>query len=192
MQWLRLTKLPVFAEFLIVAGLICLFTPIIWSLQSNNLQSSERKSWDNDQKRGTQSLQYQRYRLIIPKLGLDAVVVEEITESDLNKGPMHMAGTPDPGHPGNCCIAAHKEKWFRGLAKLSNGDTVNLESGKTSYTYKVTGQDVVSPNDIQALADTRSPTLTLITCTGRPFFGSGSGRLLVRAKLASAKQLTKE
>ncbi|MEN6520966.1 MAG: class D sortase [Armatimonadota bacterium] len=192
MQGLRLTKLPVFAEFLIVAGLICLFTPIIWSLRAGNLQSSERKIWDNNQKRGTQSLQPQRYRLIIPKLDLDAVVVEEVSESDLDKGPMHMAGTPDPGHPGNCCIAAHKEKWFRGLARLSSGDIVNLESEKMSYTYRVTGQEVVSPNDIQALADTRSPTLTLITCTGRPFFGSESGRLLVRAKLAAARRITEE
>lgn len=190
MQEVRLTKLPVFANFLIVAGLICLLTPIIWSLQSNILQSSERTAWDSGRKAELQPSDRQRSRLIIPKLSLDAIVVEEVKESDLDKGPMHMAGTPNPGRPGNCCIAGHKEKWFRGLALLSSGDKVILQSGKGNYTYTVTEQEVVNPNDIQALADTRGPTLTLITCTGRPFFGSSSGRLLVRAKLSTAKQVT--
>jgi len=122
-------------------------------------------------------------RLIIPRLKLDAVVVEELNESDLDRGPLHMAGTQRAGRPGNCCIAAHKEKWFRNISKLAPGDKILLQEGKKRFTYVVTGQKVVGGNDIHELANTNAPTLTLITCTGRPFFGSSTDRLLVRARL---------
>jgi sortase A len=187
MQRIRLTKLPVFADFLIFVGILCVLTPIIWSLRLNIYQADERKTWVDEQKRAKSTVEPERWRLIIPELKLDAIVVEETKETDLDKGPMHLAGSPHPGYPGTCSIAAHKEKWFRGLARLSRGDKITLQVDKKSYIYAVTKQEIVAPDDIAALADTPGPTLTLITCTGRPFFGSSSGRLLVRCKLYAVK-----
>lgn len=146
------------------------------------MQSEARQYWVDNNTR-PQADKIPDMRIIIPKLKLDAIVVEEVNESDLDRGPMHMAGTTRAGQPGNCCIAAHKEKWFRGISKLAAGDKVILQEGKRNFTYVVTGQKIIGGNDIHELANTKSPTLTLITCTGRPFLGSSSGRLLVRARL---------
>ncbi|MBI2842956.1 MAG: class D sortase [Armatimonadetes bacterium] len=177
----NLDKSLIIADLAIIAGLICVLVPVAWSFRSSMLQQldraeQERESHPADLRAGS------RMRIIIPKLKLDAVVVEEVQESDLDKGPMHLAGTPRPGLSGNCCIAAHREKWFRRLDRLTAGDEVVIEVGAKSYTYLVTGGRVVRSDDASVLASTDEPVLSLITCTGIPYFGSGAGRLVIRAK----------
>ncbi len=167
-----------------IIGLICLSVPFIWSFRSTLLQAGEQRIWGSHQADKTENKELKYTRIVIPKLGLDALVVDEVYESDLDKGPMRLAGTSHPGQPGNCCIAAHKEKWFRGLGKLKQNDPVILKTTERNYTYVVTQKVIVGANDTTILAGTRETTLTLITCTGRPYFGS-SGRLAVRARLKS-------
>jgi LPXTG-site transpeptidase (sortase) family protein len=77
----------------------------------------------------------------------------------------------------------HKEKWFRGLARIGPGDSVELRTAGKRCVYLVRDIRVVGPNDAWVLADKPGSWLTLITCTGRPYFGSGGGRLIVMAEL---------
>jgi sortase A len=128
--------------------------------------------------------------IIIPRIHLNAAIVEETCAHDLNRGPMHLAGTGLPGQAGNCCIAAHKERWFRGLKKLARGDTVTIQSGDRHYTYSITGRQIVCADNTSTLDRTRTPTLTLITCTGPSYFGRGKGRLIVTGVLKTTKQQT--
>jgi sortase A len=187
MQWLRLRKSLQFVDLVILAGAICLCAPLIWSIRSNILQSKERTAWnaasiiDEVQKTGQNKI-----RLIIPKIKLDAIVVEGIQNSDLDRGPMHIIGTSPPGRPGNCCIAGHKEKWFRKLGKLTTGDSAILQTKKRSYIYVMVNKLVVSGNDISALEDSGQANLVLITCTGPPYMHS-DGRLLVFCRLNAVK-----
>ncbi len=44
---------------------------------------------------------------------------------------------------------------------------------------------VVSPDDISALAASKTPVLTLVTCYPFRFLGSAPNRLVVRARLVS-------
>ena len=57
-------------------------------------------------------------RLLIPRLGLDEVVVEGIGDDALRAGPGHMTGSALPGEPGNSVISAHRDRHFRPLGGL--------------------------------------------------------------------------
>lgn len=183
-----LSKFTRMWDYTIIFGVICLFIPLLWSWRASILQSCERSDWDNQM---TQSVDYDsiKTRMTIPAIGVDAVVVDEVTEADLDRGPMRLAGTVSPGRPGNCCIAAHKEKWFRRLPELKAGDKVLFQTQKTQYTYAVTGQKVVPPTDVSVLDDKQGCWITLITCTGRPYFQSRGKRLVITAMLTKTTKL---
>jgi sortase A len=174
--------LPDLGDALIVLGIIALSVPLIWSLRSTYLQEREESRWKQPLvqiiPRGQkQPVPVQRRiwpptKLVIDKIDLSAVVVEGQSDKDLERGPMHLSGTACPGESGNCCIAAHKEKWFKRLRKLETGDSVTLQTHQRSYTYKITDQKTVSPKDISVLSQSSTPKITLITCTGMPYGGS--------------------
>ena len=58
------------------------------------------------------------------------------------------------------------------------------------YTYRVSQSKIVLPTDVSVLAQTESPTLTLITCTDWDFLRAEySKRLIVTATLASQRRI---
>jgi sortase A len=121
--------------------------------------------------------------LDIPKLGLDKVVVEGTGTGDLRLGPGHYQGTPLPGQPGNAAIAGHRTTYgapFYDLNELSSGDPIYVTTTQGKFLYRVTGSQVVSPNDTAVVAATSTPELTLTTCTPR---FSAAQRLVVHAQL---------
>ncbi len=46
--------------------------------------------------------------LKIPRVGLDQIIVEGVTEHQLAMGPGHYPGTALPGEPGNAAVAGHR------------------------------------------------------------------------------------
>lgn len=125
-------------------------------------------------------------RIIAPTIGLDAFVVElaglDDTEN-LKKGPGHVPGTSLPGEPGNCVISGHRTTYgapFRDIDRLEPGDPVFLRTPRGEFEYRVVDQKVVMPSDLEVLAPTPEPTLTLTAC--HPRF-SASRRLVVTARL---------
>src|SRR5712675_3639399 len=48
-------------------------------------------------------------RLQIPKIQMDAIVVEGASRRELSEGPGHMKLTAQPGEPGNAVITAHRD-----------------------------------------------------------------------------------
>jgi sortase A len=120
----------------------------------------------------------------IPKIHLDIVVVEGVTERDLQKGPGHYPGTPLPGQPGNVVISGHRTTYlhpFRNVDQLVAGDPIYLTTlSGTRYTYLVRNEKTVLPTDIGVIANTPDNRLTLTTCTP-PY--SASHRLIVIAML---------
>lgn len=119
-------------------------------------------------------------RLLIPRLGLDEIVVEGVGVEELNVGPGHLPGSPLPGERGNSVISAHRDRHFLPLAKLAVGDTVVTELGARRSRWLVTGRRVV-PAGKPALFATDEPTLTLTTCWPIAFFGAAPDRLIVTA-----------
>ena len=54
-------------------------------------------------------------RLVIPRLGLDEIVLEGVDGNSLNAGPGHLTGSAFPGERGNSVISAHRDRHFARL-----------------------------------------------------------------------------
>ena len=119
-------------------------------------------------------------RLIIPRLGLDEVVVEGVGDDALRAGPGHMTGSALPGEAGNSVISAHRDRHFRTLGGLSVGDTVLTESAAGSARWVVSKIRVVDA-EAPALRTSATPLLTLTTCWPIRYFGSAPDRLIAEA-----------
>jgi sortase A len=121
--------------------------------------------------------------LQIPKIGLDVVVVEGTSESDLSLGPGLYPGAPLPGQVGNSAIAGHRTTFgapFYSLSALGPGDAIYVTTLQGRFHFSVTASLVVSPSDDAVVAPTPFPELTLTTCDP-PF--SATYRLVVHARL---------
>ena len=132
----------------------------------------------------------------IPKLGLDAVMVEGTDPAALRKGPGHYPGSPAPCARGNVAIAGHRTtygKAFSGLDLLTSGDQITLVTPQQRCTYQVVAGAsprraphkgsaawITSPRDWTAVAPLQGSYLTLTTCHPK---GSAAQRLIVRARL---------
>src|SRR5579884_1127464 len=119
--------------------------------------------------------------LVIPRIGLDDIVLEGVDDDELNAGPGHLPGSAYPGEPGNSVIAAHRDRHFNHLDALGVGDTVVTESGTRITTWEIVAKRVVQKND-PALFRTRDATLTLTTCWPIRYVGPAPERLILTAK----------
>ncbi len=125
-------------------------------------------------------------KLTIPTIDLEWVVIEGVRPSDLEDGPGHFPETPLPGQYGNAAIAGHRTTHgqpFNRIDELQVGDEVIVETFVGRYTYLVTGQLIVGPNDYQQVIPTTDPTVATLTLTScHPKF-SAKQRIVVTAVL---------
>ena len=121
-------------------------------------------------------------RLVIPKLGLDEVVVESVSEQSLRAGPGHMIGSALPGDSGNSVLSAHRDRHFRALGGLGVGDTLVTESDRGRLVWEVSRVRVVTA-DAPVLRESPTPVLTLTTCWPIRYFGPAPDRLIVEARV---------
>lgn len=131
--------------------------------------------------------------LTVPKIGLeDAKVYDSLSEEYLDQSLIHVPSTGFPWQPGaNTYIAGHRMGYFGTgsflvflrLNELDRGDQIIVEdSTGREYTYRVTGQMVVSPENISVLDPVAGESIvSLQTCT----LPNYSDRLIVRGELLS-------
>jgi sortase A len=115
--------------------------------------------------------QPEAYRVIgsieIPKLGLRAPIGEGISLSTIDRGPAHWPGTAMPGQVGNVVIAGHRVTHthpFRYLDRLVPGDEIVFDVAGRRWTYRMTGTEVVTPDQTRIVRQTSNPTATLFAC----------------------------
>lgn len=109
----------------------------------------------------------QAVRIQIPAIGVDAPVVQGDGWDQLKKGVGQLIGTPNPGQSGNLVLSAHNDVFgqiFRYLDQLENGDEVILYTNQRAYVYKVSQAQIVEPTQVEVLASTQEPVVTLISC----------------------------
>ncbi len=123
-------------------------------------------------------------RIIINDLNIDANVKSsrivngtwEVNDEHANFG--EGSSYLDEPH-GNTIIFAHaREKLFRNLDNVKNGNVINVIGEKGIYSYKIISVYRVLPNEIEKLISYGSENLTLFTCEG---FGD-EYRLVVKAQ----------
>ena len=121
--------------------------------------------------------------LSIPKINLEAAILESTTRKSLLLAPGHMEKTAWPGEGGNSVIAGHRDTFFRRLNELQNGDDVLVTRGQRQYHYVVSSKSIVSPWEISVTLPSSDARLTLVTCYPTYFIGPAPKRLIVVATL---------
>lgn len=119
----------------------------------------------------------------IPKLGLSVPLNEGISLNTIDRGPSHWPGTAMPGQIGNVVIAGHrvsKTRPFRYIDTLVPGDEIIFTVDGVRSVYRVTGNDVVTPDAMHIVNQTPEPIATLFACHPP---GSARYRYVVRAAL---------
>lgn len=128
-------------------------------------------------------------RLQIPSIALDTPVKEVFVVDGVWQVADYAAGylhdTALPGERGNMVMAGHaglRGGVFRDLGALTPGTDVLVDAAGWRYHYRVRGSTSVWPTQVEVLAPTDTPTLTLITCTNWD-----TQRLVVVADLVDAR-----
>lgn len=109
----------------------------------------------------------QAVRIQIPAIGVDHPVVQGDGWEQLKKGVGQHIGTPNPGQTGNMVLSAHNDVFgeiFRDLDRLNPGDEVVLFTNQRTYTYVVKETKIVEPTQVEVMAPTADPVVTLISC----------------------------
>jgi sortase A len=112
-------------------------------------------------------------------------LLEGIRLSTLDTGPGHWPGTAMPGEIGNVVVAGHRTSHgaeFRNIDDLAVGDPVVFDTSTGSWTYRVTGTQIVYPDALWIVDPTDTPTATLFACHPP---GSTRQRIVVTLELAS-------
>jgi LPXTG-site transpeptidase (sortase) family protein len=147
-------------------------------------------------------------RISIPGIGVDALIepLNVITEDDGTRryeSPVHVVGsipeTANPGERGNGWLFGHLESPLRGEGNvfhrlpevpeyLNNGDPiyVSIETDEGEYLYQMVSSKVIPQEELE-LYDTDDATITLVTCSRRPFYDH---RQIVTAKLVGFRELS--
>ncbi|MCB0167920.1 MAG: class D sortase [Anaerolineae bacterium] len=106
-------------------------------------------------------------RIVIPKINVDAPIVNGVGWDDLKKGVGHLPGSANPGERGNLYLAAHNDIYgeiFRYLEDLEVGDTYSIYSGEELFHYVVKERRIIDPTEVEVMLPTTEPVSTLQTC----------------------------
>lgn len=141
------------------------------------------------------------FRLRIPKIDVDHVVVEGVDTEDLRKGPGHFPSCRGgfkrplcteldevwPGEVGRTIVSGHRTTYgapFYDVNRLKAGDEIIAETKWGDFTYRVTGSEIVQPDarDIANPAASTFAEIVLTTCNPRY---SAAQRLIVFARLVT-------
>lgn len=135
-------------------------------------------------------------RVVIAKLGVDALVVEGTDLAALRAGAGHYSATPLPCEKGNVAIAGHRTTYggpFNRVDELVAGDEIRLVTPEKSCTYRVVDGPsgtsrprrssagwITHPNDGGVIGPLSGSWLTLTTCHPKR---SAAKRLILRGVL---------
>jgi sortase A len=82
-------------------------------------------------------------------------ILDGVVQKELSQGVGWYPATQQPGQVGNFAVAAHRRTWgdmFRYLDEAETGDTVIVQDGNTTYTYRVLEDPVyVDPTAVDVL-----------------------------------------
>lgn len=122
--------------------------------------------------------------ITIPKMDVELPLFIGASDENLSKGAAILGQTSIPigGINTNSVISGHRGymgiPFFRDIEKLEIGDKVKITNPWEVLTYKVTGIDVIEPDDRDAITiEEGKDMITLITC--HPYRSHGKQRYVV-------------
>ena len=120
--------------------------------------------------------------ILVPRLGLDAMVVQGDSASNLRRAVAHISNSALPGEWGNVALAGHRDTFFRPLRDIRAGDEIRFRTASGAFEYRVQSIEIVGPRNTKVLEPSSGRDLTLITCFPFSFVGRAPGRFVVRAR----------
>lgn len=124
-------------------------------------------------------------RIRVPRLGLNAIVVNGTDHEALKRGPGRDLRTWMPGEGSLVYIAGHRTTYgapFAEIQALRPGDVVTLELPYATFKYRVVGHQIVPATFMAALLPRGREELALQSCWPRFF---ATHRYIARALPAS-------
>jgi sortase A len=125
--------------------------------------------------------------ITIPRIGLVHPIYEGITLTVIDHGPGHWPGSAMPGQRGNTVFPGHRVTHthpFLNLDLVRPGDLVVFHTKAGTFTYSVTGTQIVRPTDMWVIDQTPTPTMTLIACHPKH---SAAERIVVKGELVRSQ-----
>jgi sortase A len=120
-------------------------------------------------------------RIEIPRIGMDAMVLEGTDDGALLRGVGHIPHTAFPGERGNAGLAAHRDTFFRGLHGIAIGDRIRLQTLDGLFEYRVDRVRILAPDRNDVLGPSPRAQLTLVTCYPFHWIGPAPMRFVVNA-----------
>lgn len=118
----------------------------------------------------------------IPRLGLNAIVVQGDSPAELRRAVGHLSNSPLPGEWGNVALAGHRDTFFRLLRDIRVGDEIGFKTQERDFHYRVESMGVVDPTDLRVLDSLTGHDLTLLTCFPFHYLGPAPKRFVVHAR----------
>ena len=122
-------------------------------------------------------------RIIVPRLGLNMLMVNGTDTDTLKRGPGRDERTYMPGQGELVYVAGHRTTYlapFSEIDKMRAGDRVTLAMPYGTFEYAVTGHTIVDASDLSVLKSPSREVVALQACHPRFF---ASQRYIVWAKL---------
>ena len=126
-------------------------------------------------------------RIVVPRLGLNMILVNGTDDSTLRKGPGRDLRTYMPGEGQLIYIAGHRTTYlapFAHIEAIRLGDSVTLDVPYGTFRYRVFRHRVVGANDVAVLHSHGREVVVLQACHPRFF---ASHRYLVYARLVEVR-----
>jgi sortase A len=124
-------------------------------------------------------------RIVVPRLGLNMVLVNGTDDASLRRGPGRDLRTYMPGQDRLVYIAGHRTTFlapFSHIDAMRRGDPIRLEMPYGTFLYRAVRHSIVPATDLAVLRSPRHELLALQACHPRFF---ASHRYIVYARLVS-------
>jgi sortase A len=111
-------------------------------------------------------------KLIVPRLGLNMILVDGTDESSLERGPGRALQTYMPGQHQLVYIAGHRTTYlapFSHIERLKTNDIITLRVPYATFTYRVFMHVIVPATDVSRLISHGREVIALQACHPRFF-----------------------
>lgn len=126
-------------------------------------------------------------RIVVPRLGLNMVLVDGTDHDSLTKGPGRDLRTYMPGQERLVYIAGHRTTYLAPFAHIDSiraGDPIRLEMPYATFTYRAVRHEIVPADDLAMLDSPKHELLRLQACHPRFF---ATQRYIVDANLVGIR-----
>lgn len=141
------------------------------SLNSNSNNYYTSNSKEQESNRQMQAIKNSKWRVEIPKIGINAPIKSGTTQDILATAVGHFPETNKWN--GNVALAGHNRgyncNFFQNIKKLKVGDSIFYHTEKGVREYKVVVNKIIYQTDWTYIQDTEDNRITLITCVENMF-----------------------